>query len=70
MDDDGSKSLDFHEFKKGIHDYGVDLEIDVSMFSLACHTPQSQGKRGLVTMCTMRVVLVIKTGCIQSDWRY
>ena len=30
MDDDGSKSLDFHEFKKGIHDYGVDLEINVS----------------------------------------
>ena len=30
MDDDGSKSLDFQEFRKGIHDYGVDLEIDVS----------------------------------------
>lgn len=30
MDDDGSKSLSYVEFKKGIHDYGVDLEEDVS----------------------------------------
>jgi Ca2+-binding EF-hand superfamily protein len=26
MDDNGSKSLDFEEFKKGLHDYGVPLE--------------------------------------------
>ena len=25
-DDDGNRSLDFNEFKKGIHDYGVDME--------------------------------------------
>ena len=31
MDDDGNKSLDFQEFRKGIHDYGVDLEIEVSL---------------------------------------
>ncbi len=29
MDDDGSKNLDFGEFKKGIHDYGVDIEDEV-----------------------------------------
>ena len=26
MDDDGSKSLDYEEFKKGLHDYGVLLD--------------------------------------------
>lgn len=26
MDDDRSKSLDFQEFKKGIHDYGLDMD--------------------------------------------
>ncbi|XP_033103580.1 calcyphosin-like protein isoform X1 [Anneissia japonica] len=26
MDDDGSRSIDFKEFKKGIHDYGVDID--------------------------------------------
>ncbi len=26
MDDDGNRSLDFNEFKKGLSDYGVDLE--------------------------------------------
>lgn len=26
MDDDESKSLDFREFKKGIHDYGLLME--------------------------------------------
>ena len=26
MDDDGSRSLDFKEFKKGLHDYGVTIE--------------------------------------------
>ena len=30
MDDDGSKNLDFREFRKGIRDYGVDLEESVS----------------------------------------
>ena len=49
MDDDGSKSLDFHEFKKGIHDYGVDLEIDVSKkFCLVSHaTPLNHKERGV-----------------------
>merc|ERR1712168_772854 len=28
MDDDGSKSLSFKEFKKGLHDYGMDVELD------------------------------------------
>ena len=32
MDDDGSKSLDFSEFKKGIHDYGINMDDEV------CHT--------------------------------
>ncbi|XP_067677499.1 calcyphosin-like protein isoform X3 [Haliotis asinina] len=27
MDDDGNRSLDFKEFKKGIHDYGVSAEM-------------------------------------------
>jgi Ca2+-binding EF-hand superfamily protein len=26
MDDDGNRSLDFNEFKKGLHDYGVNCE--------------------------------------------
>lgn len=30
MDDDGSKSLDYSEFKKGIHDYGLTMEDAVS----------------------------------------
>ena len=30
MDDDGSRSLNYEEFKKGISDYGVSLEEDVS----------------------------------------
>jgi len=28
MDDDGSRSLDIKEFKKGLHDYGVLMELD------------------------------------------
>ena len=31
MDDDGSKNLDYREFKKGIHDFGVALDEDVSL---------------------------------------
>ena len=31
MDDDGSKRLDFDEFKKGIHDYGLVMEEPVSV---------------------------------------
>ena len=30
MDDDGSKNLDYQEFKKGLHDYGLSLEESVS----------------------------------------
>ena len=30
MDDDGSKSLDFAEFKKGIRDYGLAVDDAVS----------------------------------------
>ena len=26
MDDDGSRTLDFKEFKKGVHDYGLVLD--------------------------------------------
>lgn len=34
MDDDGNKKIDLKEFKKGLRDYGVDLEPDdiVEMF--------------------------------------
>ena len=28
MDDDGNKSLNFKEFKKGLRDYGMDVEAD------------------------------------------
>jgi len=28
MDDDGNKSLNFAEFKKGLHDYGVDIDTE------------------------------------------
>ena len=28
MDDDGNKKIDFKEFKKGLRDYGVDIEPD------------------------------------------
>lgn len=30
MDDDGSKSLNYEEFKKGLHDYGVSVPDAVS----------------------------------------
>ena len=30
MDDDGSKKLDYQEFKKGVHDYGLVMDDDVS----------------------------------------
>lgn len=30
MDDDGSKSLDLSEFKKGLHDYGLTVSDKVS----------------------------------------
>ena len=30
MDDDGSKSLNFEEFKKGLHDYGTNVDEEVS----------------------------------------
>ena len=36
MDDDGSRSLDFQEFRKGIHDYGIDLDNQVSENSGRC----------------------------------
>lgn len=34
MDDDGSKKLDYEEFKKGIHDYGLLMDDCVSYYSL------------------------------------
>lgn len=30
MDDDGSKNLDYQEFKKGLHDYGLSIDESVS----------------------------------------
>ena len=30
MDDDGSKKLDYQEFKKGVHDYWLVMDDDVS----------------------------------------
>ena len=33
MDDDGSKSLSLYEFKKGIHDYGVNMEDEVQKYA-------------------------------------
>ena len=38
MDDDRNKSLDYQEFRKGIQDYGLDLEDEVSIG--ACHMCQ------------------------------
>lgn len=32
MDDDGSRTLDYNEFKKGLRDYGLYLEPKVSSF--------------------------------------
>ena len=32
FDDDGSRSLDFNEFKKGLRDYGIHLEPQVSIY--------------------------------------
>jgi hypothetical protein len=36
MDDDGNKSLSFREFKKGIHDYGLNMEDDVRLHQRVC----------------------------------
>lgn len=40
MDDDGSRTLNFDEFKKGIQDYGLNMEDDVSTLGL---DPRVQG---------------------------
>ena len=39
FDDDGSKSLNFSEFKKGLRDYGLHLEPDVSIISTIGFNP-------------------------------
>ena len=40
MDDDGSKSLDFTEFKKGLNDYGLAVTEEVIMHgALTCPLP-------------------------------
>ena len=36
MDDDGSKSLDFTEFKKGLNDYGLAVTEEVMALLHAC----------------------------------
>ena len=34
MDDDGSKSLNFEEFQKGLHDYGINVDKEVSLVNI------------------------------------
>lgn len=36
MDDDGNKKLDFGEFRKGINDYGLNLEPEVHLVFVLC----------------------------------
>lgn len=50
MDDDGSKSLSYYEFRKGIYDYGLNMEEDVSA------EPSSVSIRDRVC-CLLRAVL-------------
>ena len=53
MDDDGSKKLDFDEFKKGIHDYGLLVEDAVSIDTVPCTLRCQIGSsvRALITLC-------------------
>lgn len=37
MDDDGSKKLDFDEFKKGINDYGLLMDDSVRCYYFISH---------------------------------
>ena len=39
MDDDGSKSLDFNEFKKGLNDYGMAPTDEVTCLSVCVCVP-------------------------------
>lgn len=39
MDDDGSKSLDFTEFRKGLSDYGMDVSEAVIMHAWPSYMP-------------------------------
>ena len=48
MDDDGSKNLDYGEFRKGIRDYGISLEEDVSLKITSLH---------VLNMCRYRYVV-------------
>ena len=41
MDDDGSRSLDMNEFKKGLHDYGVEIKDGVNCQRVLSYTRPS-----------------------------
>ena len=57
IDDDGSKSLDFSEFKKGLKDYGLSVSDAVS----ACHVELSEmGPSSVLSVCTLPLCF---TGC-------
>lgn len=51
MDDDGNKSLSYAEFKKGIYDYGLNIEEDVCSYAAYYYCP-SAGVVCLVAMDT------------------
>ena len=51
MDDDGSKSLDLEEFKKGLHDYGLSVEPAVSTFRGSVLLPFSKLTSWLIVLC-------------------
>lgn len=44
MDDDGSRSLDFKEFRKGVSDYGLDLDDDIIKGMFAAFDKDGSGK--------------------------
>ena len=60
MDDDGSKSLDYEEFKKGLHDYGVVLDETVIFYVLKFM------RNSELHSCTCRSILY----CTTCTWEY
>ena len=60
MDDDGNRSLDFNEFKKGLRDYGLLLEPKV------CFSFQSEHKHKILRLMMRMVLNFFSNVCMAS----